>query len=73
MSVHLYARDEKGLRSRWYARFVPLGAYAGKDGAFFYPTVVGQKWLLPLRKRKWARLAVNGQSAAYEDGAKKVV
>ena len=34
MSVHLYARDEKGLRSRWYARFVPLGAYAGKDGAF---------------------------------------
>lgn len=39
----------------------------------FYPTVVEQKRLLPLRKSKWARRAVNGQSAACEGGAKKVV
>ena len=40
---------------------------------YFYPTVVEQKRLLPLRKSEWARRAANGQSAACEGEAKKVV
>ncbi|EEX72308.1 hypothetical protein GCWU000325_00770 [Alloprevotella tannerae ATCC 51259] len=33
MSVHLCARDEKGLRSRWYKRLMRLGGGAVGAGA----------------------------------------
>lgn len=61
MSVHLCARDEKGLRSRWYARFVPLGAYAGKDGVFFIQLLWSRSGFSP---RVEVRGAAGGQWSA---------
>ncbi|MFC2394032.1 MAG: hypothetical protein ACFNO3_01650 [Alloprevotella tannerae] len=61
----VYAHD--GTRA-----FCHLGRAQVRMG-HFYSTVVGRKRLLPLRKSKWTQRAVNGQSAACEGEAKKVV
>lgn len=61
----VYAHD--GTRA-----FCHLGRTQVKMG-YFLSNCCGAEAASPLAKSKWARRAVNGQPAACEGGAKKVV